>query len=541
VISALANHLWQSTLFAAAVWLLTLALRNNRAAVRHAVWLAASIKFLIPFSLLVSLGAQLGWRAASVAYHAPVANALNEIVRPFTAAAGISPAAPAPPTPDRLPSILFGVWSCGFVFGLIAWARALRQLRTALRGGDPLHLGLPIPAMSCAARMEPGVFGIRKPVLLLPEGITDRLTPAQFDAIIAHELCHVGRKDNLTAAIHLAVETAFWFHPLMWWIRARLVEEREQACDEAVLKVADPDIYAQGILNVCRYYVGPLPACAAGITGADLTRRVKRIIGNSRSQALGPAKRLFLVTAALAAIAGPFATGLLCGRPARAQNAAAREFEAVSVKLDSQKGPQWVSSWKADPTMLRVMGYSLAALVEDAYNLKPYQVLWKHPTRIESERFELQARTAKPATEAEMMRMLQPVLAERFHLVFHRETRRMPVLFLQNTHGGPRLESASTSEGPNLDMRKDYITALHLAMDDFADVLGQFVTDRPVLNRTGLRGEYRFHLTFAPSDDATGGQTIFSALSEQLGLKLEAGKAPVEVMVIDRAERPSDN
>ncbi len=540
MISALANHLWQSTLFAAAVWLLTLALRNNRAAVRHAVWLAASIKFLIPLSVLVSLGAQLGWRTAPVAYHAPVANMMNEMVRPFTAAAGISPAAP-PPTPDRLFSILFGVWSCGVLFGLISWAGALRQMRAALRAGKPLHLGLPIPAMSCAERMEPGVFGIRKPVLLLPEGITDRLTPAQFDAIIAHELCHVRRKDNLTAAIHLAAETVFWFHPLMWWIRARLVEEREQACDEAVLKVADPDIYALSILNVCRYYVGPLPACAAGITGADLTRRVTRIACNSRAQDLGPRKRLFLVTAALAALAGPFATGLLCGRQVRALNAPAREFEAVSVKLDSQKGPQWVSSWKADPTMLRVMGYSLAALVEDAYGLKPYQVLWKHPARIESERFELQARTAAPATEAEMMRMLQPVLAERFHLVFHRETRRIPVLFLQKAHSGPKFQSASTSDGPNLDMRKDYITAMHLAMDDFADVLGQFVTDRPVLNRTGLRGEYRFHLAFAPSDDAAGGPTIFSALPEQLGLKLDAGKAPVEVIVIDRAERPSEN
>ena len=64
MIPALANHLWQSTLFAVAAWLLTLALRNNRAAVRHAVWLAASVKFLIPFSLLMSLGGQVGWRTA---------------------------------------------------------------------------------------------------------------------------------------------------------------------------------------------------------------------------------------------------------------------------------------------------------------------------------------------------------------------------------------------------------------------------------------------------------------------------------------------
>jgi uncharacterized protein (TIGR03435 family) len=139
------------------------------------------------------------------------------------------------------------------------------------------------------------------------------------------------------------------------------------------------------------------------------------------------------------------------------------------------------------------------------------------------------------------MRMLQPVLVERFHLMFHRETRHLPVLFLQKTRGGPRLQSASTSEGGNVDVRKDHIDAIHLAMDDFADILGDFVTDRPVLNRTGLKGEYRFHVAFAPSDDAAGAPTIFSALPEQLGLRLEAGKAPVELMVIDRAERPSEN
>jgi len=62
------------------------------------------------------------------------------------------------------------------------------------------------------------------PVLLLPEGIADRLTPSQLQAVIAHELCHVRRHDNLTAAIHMLVQSIFWFHPLMWWIGARLVE-----------------------------------------------------------------------------------------------------------------------------------------------------------------------------------------------------------------------------------------------------------------------------------------------------------------------------
>jgi len=72
---------------------------------------------------------------------------------------------------------------------------------------------------------------------LLPEGLLERLTPAQSQTIITHELCHVRHRDNLIASIHMFVETVSWFHPLVWWIGKRMVEERERACDEEVLLV----------------------------------------------------------------------------------------------------------------------------------------------------------------------------------------------------------------------------------------------------------------------------------------------------------------
>jgi bla regulator protein blaR1 len=94
MIAIVANHLWQSTLFAVAAWLLTLALRNNHAAVRHAVWLAASVKFLIPFSLLMSLGGQVGWRTAPALNNQQWPVAIERIGDPF----GERVAAEAPPT-----------------------------------------------------------------------------------------------------------------------------------------------------------------------------------------------------------------------------------------------------------------------------------------------------------------------------------------------------------------------------------------------------------------------------------------------------------
>jgi beta-lactamase regulating signal transducer with metallopeptidase domain len=126
-------------------------------------------------------------------------------------------------------------------------------------------------AMISPAFAEPGVFGVRRPVLLLPAGITDRLTPPQLKAIVAHELCHVRRRDNLATAIHMGVEALFWFHPLVWWLGARLMEERERACDEEVLLMgSEPETYAEGILKICELYLESPLRCVSGVTGANL-------------------------------------------------------------------------------------------------------------------------------------------------------------------------------------------------------------------------------------------------------------------------------
>src|SRR5580704_13847301 len=142
--------------------------------------------------------------------------------------------------------------------------------------GRPLRLDA---TMSSPARFEPGIFGVFRPILLVPEGITDRLPPEQWRAIVAHELCHVRRRDNLTAAIHMAVEAIFWFHPLVWWIGKRLVDERERACDEAVLLASgDPESYAEGILNVCKFYLESPLLCVSGVTGSNLKNRIRAIM-----------------------------------------------------------------------------------------------------------------------------------------------------------------------------------------------------------------------------------------------------------------------
>ena len=116
------------------------------------------------------------------------------------------------------------------------------------------------------ASLEPGILGIVKPVLVWPQGISDRLEDAHLEAILAHEVWHVRRNDNLAAAVHMVVEAIFWFHPLVWWLGARMVEERERACDEEVLATGQP---AAGLCRKHFEDLRVLRGIAAGVRGGS--------------------------------------------------------------------------------------------------------------------------------------------------------------------------------------------------------------------------------------------------------------------------------
>ena len=222
-----------------AVWLAALLLRNNAARVRCWLWTAASIKFLLPLSMLVSLGEQFQWRTAPAAVQPAVLFVMEDVLAPADVIAVVP--ASIPPAAPVWPWLLLAAWCTGAAVVLVSWRRQWLPIRAALRRATPVKLDAKYGAgdlevMSSPSMPEPAVVGIRRPRLVLPEGIVERLTPAQLRALIAHERCHIRYRDNLTAAIHMAVEAMFWFHPAVWWIESRLIDERERACDEAVLQ-----------------------------------------------------------------------------------------------------------------------------------------------------------------------------------------------------------------------------------------------------------------------------------------------------------------
>jgi beta-lactamase regulating signal transducer with metallopeptidase domain len=308
-LTPLVNHLWQSTLCAAAVLLLTLALRENRAAVRYWLWLAASVKFLVPFSLLVNIGSQFAWHTTQPIKQ-PQWLLLMEFGQPFAASSPLSRSSLISPAHSPVPLILFGVWLVGFGFGVLSWLRRWQHVRAAVRHATPLQLATVLPVLSCSDRLEPGVFGIVRPVLLLPEGITRRLTGPQLQTLIAHEMCHARRHDNLSGAIHMVVEAVFWFHPLVWWIESKLVEERERACDEEVLQLGnDPEVYAESILNVCKHYLESPLVCLSAVSGGRLRQRIDYIMANYATRKLDFNPKFMLLSAATAAILAPNRSG----------------------------------------------------------------------------------------------------------------------------------------------------------------------------------------------------------------------------------------
>ena len=590
--SALANHLWQSTVFAGIAGLLALALRKNHARTRHWLWLTASVKFLIPFSLLAAMGNRLGWLSgwstASRVTRPALSIAVEQISQPFppSLASTVAPAALAQHG-SLLPGLFLAIWACGFLVVAVSWWRRWQRIRAAVRAGSPLALAAEMPVLSSPAMLEPGVFGIFRPVLLLPDGIADRLAVAHLEAILAHELCHVRRRDNLAATLHMAVEAIFWFHPLVWWIGARLVEERERACDEEVLRLgSQPEVYAESILKTCQFYLESPLACMSGISGSDLKKRVVRIMTQGMVKKLGFGRKVLLASAGMAAIAGPIVFGLINAPQSRAQSSApasapTRTFDVVSIKPNHDRGGPF--RFGNDPGRLVAENVSLKFLLQIAYRVKDAQISGA-PAWTDSDRYNIEAKSddssadmlrklSEEEQEAQARLMLQSMLADRFKLALHHEMKELPVYVLVLAKNGSKLhESADTPDAPapsgppapNEPQRRHTlrmngpgnVSAIAQNLDILADVLSHQL-GRPVLNQTGLKGNYDFTLKWTPDmahrqmpggtpGDAApppdvSGPSIFTALQEQLGLKLESQKGPEDTLVIDHVERPSEN
>jgi len=297
MMALLFDHLWQSTLFVAVAGILATVLRNNRAVLRYWLWLAASAKFLLPIGLLAALGSLLPTPGQLPEVSTKFLYSVDPAIEPFSAPEPVInvPAANG----SDFETYLLVIWAVGALSFLSVSLLRWWHLRVMLRSAVVMPSVGPLRVRSSFSCVEPALVGIFHPVLLLPAGITEHLSSDEMNAVVAHELCHLRRRDNLAAAAHMAVQALFWFYPPVWWLGRKLIEERERACDEAVLATgADPNIYAESILKVCKFYLRSPLICAAGLSGADLRSRIEAVLRNRAPFTLGKAKKLLLTFSA---------------------------------------------------------------------------------------------------------------------------------------------------------------------------------------------------------------------------------------------------
>jgi uncharacterized protein (TIGR03435 family) len=598
--AAVFNHVWQSSAVVVIAWFVTLGLRANPARVRYWVWMFASVKFLVPFALLASLGSYWAKSIAGRKIGSALYTTVDEISQPFQQAQ--APAtkyllSPQPTLLDFVPALLVAVWICGLVVVLTLWVVRWHRAARAAADAVPVHEGRemialrraesnagirrPIPVRLSTRGIEPGIFGLIRPVLLWPEGISESLTDAQIDAIAAHEVEHVRRRDNLTAAIQMLVEALFWFHPAVRWMGTRLLEERERACDEKVVEQsAQPEAYAESVLKVCAFCLEPAAPCVAGVSGSDLKQRVLRIMTHRAGVSLSAGRRAALCLVAGLAIAVPLGFGVLHAMQAPTQLVHATTspepaFDVVSIKPNQDTGPRrmiWIS-----PTGFTAQRASLRDIIGMAYGVKGDDQVIGGPSWMNSEYFDIEAKESESDIEGvrqlsmeerrkQLSLMLQSMLADRFELKKSIETRELPVYVLVVARGGMKMKEVQvgpfpppgTQPSPGAHLPRMMIgdrraTASAFPMGEFTNFLSHFeeLDNRVVVDETGLKGNYDFVLSGVsmgprsmegdhetPPEPTT---SIFTALQEQLGLKLESRRVPVEVLVIEHVERPSAN
>lgn len=606
------NHLWQSTIFVIMVWSLTLILQKNHARARYWLWLSASVKFLVPFSLLVGLGSHLSWSRGSAGTKAGLYLAMEEFSQPFAqpTMSMVSRATPATLSSTLfhlLPALLVTTWFCGFMVVILIGFSRWRRISAAVGESAPLREGREVNALrrvELVARMpkrielllshtsmEPGIFGILRPVLVWPHGVSERLGDAHLEAIFAHELCHVRRRDNLASAMHMFVEAIFWFHPLVWWLGARLVEERERGCDEEVLASgSDRQVYAECILKICEFCVESPLACVAGVTGADLKKRVARIMTECVVRNLDFSRKLVLSTAGLIAVFVPTVFGLLNPTQTRAASqgqdttATAGGFETATIQLSKPSDPKLRYAYLTDK--FTGTNNTLQMIIRAAYGVEDPQISGG-PSWLNSEKFDIELKMSKSTAGKlqnlsdderflEWRHMVQVFLVDRFKLKLHRETKEVPGYALVLAKNGPTLHEAKLGDTyPNglsdpsgkkigagtMHTGIGELTVQGLSMEVVARLLTQQL-GRAVVDKSGLTGSYDFTLRWTPDEtqpppfrgaaagqQGTGstpplkssGPSIYTAIQEQLGLKLEPQGVPMETLVIDHAEQPSAN
>ncbi|MGO8792123.1 MAG: TIGR03435 family protein [Terriglobia bacterium] len=285
-------------------------------------------------------------------------------------------------------------------------------------------------------------------------------------------------------------------------------------------------------------------------------------------------RKLLLAGVGIAVVAGPVVCGLVNTPQIRAQSAQATaaplpSFEVASIKKSRSDELPWGPSFQ--PGRFTGRAQTINLVIALAYNVYPLQIFGA-PSWVNSERYDVQAKESD-ATAEELGKLppakamdrqallLQSLLADRFGLKVSHQTKELPVYALVVAKGGPKFQEAKTDDkGPDVQLDAGQLTIRAYPMAIVVTVMSN-VMHRTVIDQTGLKGNYDFTVQWRKDETMSGmprglrggdpgpdvappdssGPSFFTALQEQVGLKLVSTKGPVEVIVIEHIERPSEN
>jgi uncharacterized protein (TIGR03435 family) len=527
----------RATLIAAVIALILSVMRIKTAPVLHAVW-AGVVVWMMLLPVWVAWGPKASLPV--LPQQAWAGPALVEQV-PSPLPSGPEERSPSPVREDRGFSLL-GVYLLGVCVLL------LRLAIGTIRANR----------LTSASCVVPVTVGLVRARIILPE-CSREWPQEQMDAVLAHEREHARRRDPLFQWVALLNRAVFWFHPLAWWLERRLSGLAEEACDAAVLAQGhDPQDYSTYLLDLARAVHGAGLRVGMAMPGIGLKYRIRRVLSGIPVPRVSR-PRMACTVAVCATAAAILAAGTLVH--AQTQSAPRPAFEVASIK-PGDPNSQMFRIGSMPGGRFAANNASLKLLIQTAYDVRSHQISGG-PNWLDSAKFDIEAKSdsaapipAGPAGGPQMRLMLQSLLEERFKLKLHRESKEEPVYELVVAKGGPKLQQAADSlkqQQRGLQMRRGQLTGTAAPMSILVSQLSQQL-GRSVIDKTGLTGQYDFDLKWTPEfgqsqggpADAgpppdSPGPSIFTALQEQLGLKLESTKSQVDVLVVDHAEQPSEN
>jgi uncharacterized protein (TIGR03435 family) len=574
ILSAVVNSLWQALAVAVLVWLALRFMPRINAATRYAIW----------------------WATLGVVLILPVAPRLILLARshskPVVVTAAKTPETPAPAVavepvivtvaPGRTaiwPIVVLIVWAALLLWRLFQIVRSYFYLRGVKRRAAVAPI--PLPAISRRADLlispdivSPMAVGFLRPAVVLPESLLEELSEPEREHVLLHESAHLAKYDDWSNLAMRLLAGALALHPVAIWILWRIEREREMACDDwVVARTGAARSYAASLAHLFelrRARRGEI--LASGIFGSNsrLGDRIEMLLRRGRT--FSPQASVTGIAASAVVLSALLLAGSLAPHwIAFAQQAPQPSFEVASVKRNTSGGDWDTHSGPPESEGFRANNMTLKMLIKIAYRVKDSQISGG-PGWIDSDRYDIAARPAENNFSADRSRlMLQALLEERFRLALRHEMRTIPVYALIAGNGGLQLpKSTHTScvdfsagsppkpsapgqapsipcggfvTGPNL------LEGGNISMSQFIDVLGNML-DRPVVDKTGFTGTFTVRLDFNSEgifgrhDDSNpdlSRPSIFTAIQEQLGLRLEAQRSAAEVLVIDHAEKPDAN